>query len=801
MVGRTLGHYHVTAELDAGGMGVVYSAHDQHLDREVALKILPPGAASDNARRRRFANEARALSRLNHPNIAVVHDFDTEEGVDFLVMELVPGQTLDTRIAGRPLPEKEIVRLGLQLAEGLEAAHATGVLHRDLKPANLRVTPDGRLKILDFGLASLAQPCAGEQPTVTMTVGVPSGTLPYMAPEQVLNEEVDGRSDIYAAGCVLYEMATGRRPFCEPQPSRMIDAILHQPAVPPRAINAALSPELEQIILKCLEKDADVRYQSARELAVDLRRQLREPTTATTHSLPMGVSRGRRGRTAVIVVAAAAAVLAVGWWVVRGRAPGRGALATVAVLPLHNPGKDSAADYLRMAVADQAVTALSTMHGIAVRPFTMTMKYASGDLDVQRTARELRVNGVLTGYFVREGPRLRITLELTDVRSGKVLWRDTVSGPAEDLLALQQQIMTDIRRGLAAAFDIPSSAGNGTRPSNSEAYDLLLRAAALPYEGEGNNEAIRMLERSVGLDPRYAPAWSALGLRYSHAAGAGLAKCPCEPTFGDTEMADRAVAAYERALALDPELTDAAAALVLFRVDEGDLARAYEHAREMVRLRGDSAMAHFSLAYVHRYAGWLDESAHHCDVAASLDSGNPSLRACAITFMQLGNYDRAMGYVKLDQGSEWAARTAVDILLRQGRRGSDVQDALQALPKGPTYELLRACQARNSPSEIDRLSSDLESQYIGTRDAEPDYFLAAYQSYCGRPQSAARLLRRAIEHNYCSYPAMETDPFLAALRAAPDYQRLRSLGMECRNRFATLREMQRVRRTETNSLR
>ena len=283
MIGQTLGRYRVLEQIGAGGMGLVFRARDERLDRDVALKVLPPGTLTDENSRRRFRKEALTLSKLNHPNIETVFDFDTQDGMDFLVMELIPGVTLDKKLGASALPEKEVVRLGAQLTEGLVAAHAEGVIHRDLKPGNLRLTPDGRLKILDFGLAKLLHPVSDAAPTESLshTHGA-VGTLPYMAPEQLRGEPADERSDIWAAGAVLYEMATGKRPFPQASAPMLTDAILRQGLVPARAVNANLSPELERIISKSLEKESEHRYQSAKELGVDLRR-LGIPVSAPTN--------------------------------------------------------------------------------------------------------------------------------------------------------------------------------------------------------------------------------------------------------------------------------------------------------------------------------------------------------------------------------------------------------------------------------------------------------------------------------------------------------------------------------------
>ena len=273
--GKNVSHYRIHEKLGGGGMGVVYRAHDEHLDRDVALKVLPAGLLSDESARSRFRREALTLSHLNHPGIAVIHDFDSENDVDFLTMEYVKGETLAAKAGAGPLPEKDVVALGTQIAEALEEAHAHKVIHRDLKPANVMVTAKGRVKVLDFGLAKLVKPPEADAATASLAEsqpGVVMGTVPYIAPEQLEGKAVDARADVYALGAVLYEMATGRRPFPEKQLPQLIAAILTRTPQTPRELNSQVSPGLEAIILKALEKNPDERYQSAREVLEDLGR-------------------------------------------------------------------------------------------------------------------------------------------------------------------------------------------------------------------------------------------------------------------------------------------------------------------------------------------------------------------------------------------------------------------------------------------------------------------------------------------------------------------------------------------------
>src|ERR1700687_673370 len=288
-VGQRFGRYRIEEEIGAGGMGVVYRAYDEKLERDLAIKVLTPGALNYEAARKRFRNEARVLSRLNHPSIQIIHDFDNFDGHDYLVSELVPGLSLDARLRSGALPEKEVVHLGFQLAQGLAAAHAAGVLHRDLKPANLRVTLDGRLTILDFGLATVSrEPVLTMSTTQTLEPAPPgiAGTLPYMSPEQLLGEEVDHRSDIYSAGVVLFELATQRLPFNDSLIPKLTNAILHQAPPALKALAPKLSIEFEHIVLKCLEKNPGLRYRSAKELAVDLRRLEATSSTVTVAPTP-----------------------------------------------------------------------------------------------------------------------------------------------------------------------------------------------------------------------------------------------------------------------------------------------------------------------------------------------------------------------------------------------------------------------------------------------------------------------------------------------------------------------------------
>src|SRR5215472_746623 len=364
MIGQTLGHYHILEKVAAGGMGVVYLARDEQLERDVAVKVLPSGTLTDEAARRHFRKEATALAKRNHPHIETVYDFGTQDGIDFLVMEYLPGKTLADRLASGALPEKEIIELGIQIASGLEEAHDRGIVHRDLKPANIAITVKGYAKILDFGLAKLLRPVEEGTTEVFSDSQAAAGTLPYMPPEQLRGERVDGRADIYTVGAVLYEMATGRRAFREALASRLIDAILHQPVVPVRALNPRISPELETVILKCLDKDPDHRYQSAKELRVDLRRLQVGSSEATQTAFSRSNLKARWKWISYGVGVALALVLvliALNTWGWRDRFIGRPRspqIRSLAVLPFENLSGNAEQDYFADGMTEALITDL-----------------------------------------------------------------------------------------------------------------------------------------------------------------------------------------------------------------------------------------------------------------------------------------------------------------------------------------------------------------------------------------------------------------------------------------------------------
>ena len=785
MIGQTISHYRILGKLGGGGMGVVYEAEDLRLGRHVALKFLPENLVGDAKTLERFVREARAASLLNHPNICTIHDIQDHNGQPFIVMEKLEGESLKQRIKEKKLDTDEVLDIALQVADALTASHEKGIIHRDIKPANIFLTTSGSVKVLDFGLAKLTRDQrlgtatdTGVEDSLT-AVGVIPGTAVYMSPEQARSEELDARSDLFSFGVVIYEMATGKKPFTGTNIVTTLDAVLHQKPVSPLAVNPELPTELEAIIGKAMEKDRTQRYQSAAEMKADLLRLKREtesglarvgpkpasPIKAMTRTFQTTSPRQTYlmlGMAGVLI----AVLAAVGVWVVKHR----GAASTldkdsIAVLPLQNESGDSSLDYLRFALADEISSLLTYTRSLDVRPTASTRKYSAADVDPQKAGKELRVGTVVTGHYLREGDKLAVTLEAISVRSDTVLWQSTTEARQQDLIALQSSLSTKVRQGLlpvlGAATDYLETS---TRPKSAEAYDLFLKSAALARDAAPNRQAIDTLEKVVGMDPQYAPAWEGLCTREYYDA---------RYSTGGEEMFQRSSASCERALNLDPNLTIAAGQLINNRVERGELGKAYLEAKELVKRRPKSASAHFTLSYVLRYAGMLEDATGECDTAIKLEPREFSLRSCAAAFMELGKTQRAMQFVNLDAGSEWANYMIPFILIRDGKV-DEARDALKKIPANPRYnrDLLGACLQPKQPDTMQSLVDQSQVTVASASDPESTYYLGALMAFCGRKPEAIHLLKMAIEQNYCAYEALLNDPLLDRVRGTPEFDQL-----------------------------
>src|SRR5216683_2314915 len=792
MIGQTVSHYRILGKLGGGGMGVVYEAEDLKLGRHVALKFIPENLVGDPKSLERFGREARAASLLNHPNICIIHGIEDNHGHPFIVMEKLEGESLKQSIAGQAMATDRVVDISLQVADALAASHAKGIVHRDIKPANIFLTPSGQVKVLDFGLAKLVHNVGtdsdgGGMDDSLTAVGVIPGTAVYMSPEQARSEEIDFRSDLFSFGVVMYEMSTGKKPFTGKNSLMTLDSVLHAKPVPPGELNPKMPVELEGIIGKAMEKDRKDRYQSAAQMKADLQQLKRETESGQIksgfHSARLRVASKTFGRvgsgrwlfwslggTAALLVTVLAAVGA--YWVKHRSMANVEQQNAIAVLPLQNINGDFAVDYLRFALADELTSVLTYSRSLEVRPTSATRKYVGPDLDPRIVGQQLHVGRLLTGHFTRLGDRLSVTLEAIDVSNDRLLWQVTVSAPVNDLITLQSQLSTQVQQGLLPVLGGAGGAYNtASRPKSQEAYDLYLHSLALPHDPQPNKDAIAVLEHVVGVDPGYAPAWEALGQRYYFDSYYG---------GGGEQMFQRANAAYERALSLDPNRVAAASNLITNRVERGELGRAYDAATDLVRRRPQSGDAHFALSYVLRYAGMQAQATKECNMARSLDPGNFTFRSCAWAFVESGKTERAMDFVHLDAGSEWAAWVTPYIYLAEGKV-ADARESVKHVGKASTYhrELMAACVAQQRPPDMDRIVRETESSVMTEPDPEAWYHVGALMAYCGQKEPALRLLKAAVQQNYCAHSALLDDPLLKDLRKETAFSDVLTAASNC----------------------
>src|SRR5437588_6668023 len=650
MIEEAISHYRILSKLGAGGMGEVYLAQDTKLDRKVALKILPADVAANQDRMARFVREAKAAAALNHPNIAHIYEIDEVDGQHFIAMEFLDGETLRQCIRGNHADLRKLLRYLQHVAEGLAKAHKAGIVHRDLKPDNIMITRDGHAKVLDFGLAKLVEPpgqdlegedeFASEIATAHHSIpGIVRGTSGYMAPEQAQGKtkDIDQRSDIFSFGCILYEAATGQKAFAGKDLLDSLHKIVHGPTPLIREINRAAPDELQRIIRRCLAKDKDERYQTIKDVAIELKELRRElessadfdttvppptgsatalstnggstvqSTAARSGSMPPAVSSAEylaSGiRKHIRGVGAALAILLVvisgaGYWFFKYRGSagsGNEVINSIAVLPFQNKSTDADTDYLSDGLAESLIFRLSQLPGLKVSPTSSVMRYKGKDTDIAKIASELGVDAVMTGWLIKRGDNLNITVELVDTKNNKSLWGEQYERKMSDLLATQREIAATIAQKLQLRLAGTETKGITKKyTDNNDAYQLYLKGRF--YFARRSDAEIRrsidLFQQAIKLDPSFALAYSGVGESW--------AVMPSYPYMEAKDAMPLAKAAIARALELDPDLPEAhTVAGMIAATYDWDWAKAEREFKRSLELDPNLAITHYRYAWTY----------------------------------------------------------------------------------------------------------------------------------------------------------------------------------------------------------
>jgi serine/threonine protein kinase/tetratricopeptide (TPR) repeat protein len=726
--GANLSHYRIISKIGVGGMGEVYLAHDTKLDRKVALKILPAELAGNQERMRRFTQEAQAAAALNHPNIATIHEIGEHEGTHFIVMEFVDGVTLRKKIHQEHTDLRKLLRFLQHAAEGLAKAHAAGIVHRDLKPDNIMVTSDGHAKILDFGLAKLIEqpPLSGadssEVATAVMhqhsTPGTIMGTVGYMSPEQAQGKtkEIDQRSDIFSFGCILFEAATGKKPFEGDSKIKSLHMVVYEPAPPITQLNPSAPAELQRIVRRCLAKEPDERYQSIKEVAIELkalRRELADNIGATTvppakgtsitsgdrsslaeapsksgspasslsarassaEYVVKGIGRHKLAAAVTVLVLITASIGVV--WFLRSR-NSEVAISSIAVLPFENRSGSSDTDYLSDGLTESLIFRLSQLPGLKVSPTTSVMRY-KGNTDMAKIAKELGVDAIMRGRLVQKGDDLNITVELIDIRDDKSLWGEQYQRKISDLLATQREIASTITQKLQLKLS-----GEGAQKlakkytDSSVAYQQYLKGRYFWNKRDDENirKAIEQFKAAADEDPNFALAY------------VGLADCYSVLTFfsnapsADTMPTAKAYA--ERALAIDNSLGEAHSSLGYADMYLWNWADAEKELKLGIELNPNYATAHKFYGNYLANVGRFDESLAEFKRAQELEP--LSLIIClnlADEYLEKGDLKSALDQSQraIDLDPNWyAAREILTLVyLKQGKNAEALAEAEKSI--------------------------------------------------------------------------------------------------------------------------